>query len=373
MNINTDNLKSKLKAIDWPKLAAAVKSAPRWVQLYGVALVFVVIVVFAGVAQHHDESTKVSAKVAGAPGITASPSGTTPTPKYLWGAGNPVGERCPFIPPSASSSEMRADMEQCARAADKVSRAEAAQEASQSERAFAQMQAVASAAVSREQAQPASGTPTGATGPVIAAVAPATTVAPAMGAGGPLTLILPAQTPPAGLTAGRAAYTLDSAPFADASGSTPGAWTRVGAATVQASTSAFGSRPDKGLDAVTPGSGFLRESWTYWLQLQHDGQHVVAIRSDAGYDSTAAVVIDDQPKPVVQVAGAGTEQTALGSVDLAAGWHRLTLVLVRRAGDARPEVDLFVRGPAASAPVSFVPFAPAPVASGTTSTQRGHK
>lgn len=264
------------------------------------------------------------------------------------GASRQVAPGCPEIPLSASGSEMRTVMAKCGRAADADQARIEAKLAAQSKAAWAAQ------AKRADDAQAAFNSP-------------APTATAASDIDGPLTLVLPSQAPPVGLQPGRADYELASARPAHEFGTIPGEFVRIGSAPVTAATSSFGSLPDKDLAAMAPKSGFARETWTFWIQFKNAGPHVMALRFDGGWGSSASIALDDQPKPVVTVKSesvAADQQSAVGSVNVAAGWHKATITLIQYANvirTANTEVDLFVRGPSAGSPISITPFAAATV------------
>ena len=328
----------KLENIDFAVIYAKARELPRWALLGGAFAIFVIIAVIVGHFQRNSTSAATSAvTAAAAPATTA----------------NQVAQACPMIPPSASSAERQAVMAQCGRAADEAAAATEARQMAQSNQAWAALSKRADEAQAKFRA--------------LQGEAPAPATAPAMGVGGPLTLILPPQPAPADLAAGHATYTLESAQPSVKYGTTPGAWTTVGSATVAVTTSVFGTMPVRNLAAVTPVTGFVRETWTFWFDAKTAGQHIVAAKFAGGSGAVASIAIDGQPNATAQVAGGGNgnAQTAVGTVDVATGWHWFTLTVEQPAYEVRgerTEVDLFVRAQDDASPESFTPYAPAQTA-----------
>lgn len=328
----------KFENIDFAVIYAKARELPRWALLGGAFAIFVIIAVIVGHFQGDSTSAATSAVTA-----AAAPASTA----------NQVFPGCPMIPLSASSAERKAVTAQCGRAADEAAAATEARQIAQSNQAWAELSKRANEAQAKFRAEQGE--------------SPAPATAPAMGVGGPLTLILPPQPAPADLAVGHATYTLESAQPAVKYGTSPGAWTTVGSATVAVTTSVFGSMPDRKLAEVTPATGFVRETWTFWFDAQTSGQHIVAAKFAGGSGAVASIAIDGQPNATAQVAGGGNgnAQTAVGTVDVATGWHWFTLTVEQPAYEVRggrTEVDLFVRAQDDASPVSFTPYAPAQTA-----------
>lgn len=184
-----------------------------------------------------------------------------------------------------------------------------------------------------------------------------------------LVVLWPALTPPAELVSGRVAYSLSAAPWIDY-----GQWGReveLGAATIDASASSFASLPVAALAADVPTNGRAREMWTWWVRVPDGGGQtlVVKLGAIAGNTASVALSVDTATTPAVAVtccapaiAGGEPQQVGVGTIDLAAGWHKLTLVAVHVPAAGPVNADVFVRGPSGPAPTTVTPFAPASTA-----------
>lgn len=167
-------------------------------------------------------------------------------------------------------------------------------------------------------------------------------------------VVLPGIPAPAGVAEQRAAYTLEAAQVSGF-GSEVGAYMTLGSQLVEARASSFGSLPVSTLATVIPDSSRVRESWAFWFNVAHAGEHLLALKTNAA----GAVLIDGQARPAVDIDNYGREANGVASVELGAGWHQVTVRMEHRSSARAGEytASLFVRGPGESAPVSIIPAA----------------
>lgn len=177
----------------------------------------------------------------------------------------------------------------------------------------------------------------------------------------PLVVVFPALTLPSGLTSGRVEYALEGAHWLDY-----GKWgkfVRIGSAGLSSSTTSFASLPVSGLAADLPAHGLARESWSIWTRVRKPGEQVFAVRVQAPAHAVAALHVDGLAAPVVSLdnSGAAGQQTAIGQISLAVGWHEIEVSVTHSVGEppSSTRVDVFMRGPDESTPVNFTPFSPA--------------
>jgi hypothetical protein len=174
-----------------------------------------------------------------------------------------------------------------------------------------------------------------------------------------LVVVFPAQTPPAGLSSGRVEYTLDGAP--QTGYGEYGQWVTIGTAGLPSSTTSFSSLPVSNLSANLPAHGLARESWTLWVRVKSAGDQMFAIQIQAPAHAVAALHVDGQNSTVVNLDndGAAGRQIAIGQIDLAEGWHTLTLSVVHSSDQppAAVRAEVFMRGPDEASPVNFTPYA----------------
>ena len=177
----------------------------------------------------------------------------------------------------------------------------------------------------------------------------------------PLVVVFPSLTPPVGLVSGRVEYALEGAQWLDYG--RYGEFVKVGSAVVPSSTTSFASLPVTGLATDLPARGLARESWAIWTRVRAAGEQTFVIRLRAPERAIAELHVDGLGAAVVNMdnAGGAGQQTALGQINLAAGWHTLTLSVTHSASEQRPaavRADLFMRGPDEVSPANFTPFFP---------------
>lgn len=202
---------------------------------------------------------------------------------------------------------------------------------------------------------------TAAAQPAPAASAPARPSAASTTSAPSLVVVFPALTPPSALTSGRVEYSLAGATWLDFGKF--GEFATIGSVGVPSSTTSFSSLPVPALSAYLPARGLARESWTFWTRVQKPGEQVFAVRVQAPAHAVAALHVDGLSAPVVNLdnLGAAGQQTAIGQISLAAGWHEVEVSVTHSVSElpASTRVDVFMRGPDESAPVNFTPFSPA--------------
>ena len=180
-----------------------------------------------------------------------------------------------------------------------------------------------------------------------------------------LVVAWPALTQPAGLAPGRVDYALVVSRWVNF-----GVWgpeVALGGATVDAGTTSFTALPVSALAADVPTRGRVRETWTWWLNIPDGGSQALVVRerATAGESASATLTIDTDSTPVVAVtccgpaiAGGSPQQVGVGQVDLASGWHKLTLTVLHVPAAGPVSADVFLRGPSAAAPTTILPFSP---------------
>lgn len=212
-------------------------------------------------------------------------------------------------------------------------------------------------------AETAAARPHAASTAAVAKLAPssAATVAPRE-----LVVTWPSLIPPAGLMPGRVDYALVASPWVNF-----GVWgpdVAIGGATVAASTSSFSALPVAGLADDVPTRGRVRETWTWWMHVPIGGAQTLVLREHAvaGETAAATLAVDTDSTPSVSVAccaaaiaGGSPQQVGIGQVDLASGWHKLTLKVLHVPEAGPVSIDVFKRGPSDASPTTITPFAPA--------------
>ena len=176
----------------------------------------------------------------------------------------------------------------------------------------------------------------------------------------PLVVVFPALTPPAGLTSGRAEYTIAGAAWLDFG--KYGEFSTIGSVGVPSSTTSFSSLPIPHLSAYLQARGLARESWLLWTRVTVPGEQTFVIQLRAPAHAVAALHVDGLSAPVVSLDNLGSagHQTGLGRINLGKGWHTLTLSVTHSASEppASTRVDVFMRGPDEASPTNFTPFSP---------------
>ena len=234
----------------------------------------------------------------------------------------------------------------------------------------------APSAASVPASQPVTAPPVPVTVPTAAVSMPlasaATAAAPAVAlAIGPV--MLPAQPAPANLVRGTTTRALDAAPKPEQfTGKLPTDWATVASVIEQTPTASWSTAPGKTLQSVDPSSGYVRDTWTAWIHVAHDGAHTLVLRLSQGSALTATVTTDNTASPAITASrngawsGSGPATTSIATVGLMTGWHSITVQVIQLATDEAATVDLYMRGPAASVPIAIVPSAPAAAVSRTT-------
>lgn len=196
--------------------------------------------------------------------------------------------------------------------------------------------------------------------------APATTTAPPSAVLGPV--MLPAQPAPANLARGTSMRTLAAAPQpVDYTGHPPTDWVSVATVNEPTPTASWSTSPGKTLQSVDPTSGYVRDTWTFWVQIEHAGPHTLVLRLSNGPAKPATVTIDGSASPAITTTyecgawgGCGPAATAMATVGFAAGWHQVTVEITEHATDGATTAELYMRSPTEDLPTAIVPFAVAP-------------
>ncbi len=193
--------------------------------------------------------------------------------------------------------------------------------------------------------------------------APATTTAPTAAALGPV--MLPAQPAPANLVRGTSMRTLLWAPDPhDYTGRVPLDFGPLAIMSEPTPTASWSTLPGKELQSIAPTTDYIRDTWTFWVQIEHPGEHTLVLRLSNGPAKPATVTIDGSASPAITTtyecgawSGCGPAATAMATVGLAAGWHQVTVEITEHATDGATTAELYMRSPTEDLPTAIVPFA----------------
>lgn len=195
--------------------------------------------------------------------------------------------------------------------------------------------------------------------PAVAAVAAPTHDAPANAVmQDPLA---PPLTPPPGLAADRATYTMETAPEIPLlSQERELKWTELGHKVVASPAVAFETLQEPSFATLMPSTGFVRESWSFWVDVPRDGDWTIVNKLGGNY-AKGSVQVDDRAVAALAVETGNDVRTAVASARLAKGWHKIAVSTEQRIRAYKSEmhgtVDLFWRGPGDSEPVAIQPHA----------------
>jgi len=169
----------------------------------------------------------------------------------------------------------------------------------------------------------------------------------------------PGLAEPAELAPMKALYTLESAP-APGINAQP-AWTEIGHKLIDARTANFQTLDERDLGVMIPASGLLRESWTFWVRAQGDGNWVTALKAGGYYQTTVTVQVDGRDVPALTARPWNNLLNTIATLRLGSGWHQVTIRFDQQIRQDQAlmhgTAELFWRGPADASPVAIIPSA----------------